>query len=477
MISPRKTPDVQELPLPIGDAWRALVALCIGFFMILLDQTIVAVATPALQAEFEASYSQTIWVTSAYLLTLAVPMLVAGRLGDRVGPNRLYQVGMAIFTASSLVCGLAPTIEALIVARAAQGFGASLLVPQTMAILSRVFPRNRLGSALGVWGTVAGLATLSGPLFGGILTSTVGWQWIFFVNVPIGLVSIVLVARWVPSFPRLERRIDPASIAVSMLAVFLIVFGLQEAETLDWGLLVWLMLGGGIALIVLFLVRQSTVARHGGEPVVPLRLFRQRNFSLGGAGIALMGFNVAAFPLPLMLYLQQVHGLDALKAGLMLVPQAVISAVLSPWVGRLVDRLHPGRLGAAGFVAMGGSIAVLIVLLVADAPLWAALIALSFQGLGHAFIWSPNARTTIGDLDYELAGAGSGVYNTVRQLGSVLGSSSIAALLPTLLGTVSPTAAFATAMALPAAAMAIAVVVALLTTNPNAPAAAGGRAD
>ena len=227
------------------------------------------------------------------------------------------------------------------------------------------------------------------------------------------------------------------------------------------------------------LVYGALAARRMARPgaAAPCPVVCIGNFSLGGAGIALMGFNVAAFPLPLMLYLQQVHGLDALKAGLMLVPQAVISAVLSPWVGRLVDRLHPGRLGAAGFVAMGGSIAVLIVLLVADAPLWAALIALSFQGLGHAFIWSPNARTTIGDLDYELAGAGSGVYNTVRQLGSVLGSSSIAALLPTLLGTVSPTTAFATAMALPAAAMAIAVVVALLTTNPNAPAAAGGRAD
>ena len=161
--------------MPERQAWRALAALCIGFFMILLDQTVVAVATPQFQAELGASINQVVWVTSIYLLMFAVPLLVTGRLGDRFGQRNVYLVGMVIFTLSSLACGLASNIVALIVARAAQGLGASIMAPQTMSVINRVFARDRRGAAMGMWGAVAGLATLTGPILGGIIVARAGF--------------------------------------------------------------------------------------------------------------------------------------------------------------------------------------------------------------------------------------------------------------------------------------------------------------
>ena len=227
------------MPLPANRAWPALFALCTGFFMILLDQTIVAVASPVFQRELDASYNEVVWVTSAYLLTFAVPLLVTGRLGDRFGPKNVYCVGMAVFTLSSLWCGLADSMPELIAARAVQGLGAAMLTPQTMAVINRIFPRAKRGSALGVWGATAGLSTLLGPILGGVITSTIGWEWVFFINIPIGVVSIALVMMWVPRFPPSARRIDTLSILLSVAAVFLLVFALQQGENAHWTWWIW----------------------------------------------------------------------------------------------------------------------------------------------------------------------------------------------------------------------------------------------
>src|ERR1700754_4361573 len=181
--------------------WDALWAMMVGFFMILLDSTIVAVANPSIMVKLGTGYDTVIWVTSAYLLAYAVPLLLAGRLGDRFGPKNLYLVGLAVFTAASLWCGLAGNIEMLIAARVVQGFGAALLTPQTLSTITRIFPPERRGVALSVWGATAGVATLVGPLAGGVLVDHLGWQWIFFVNVPIGALGIVLAVWLIPVLP------------------------------------------------------------------------------------------------------------------------------------------------------------------------------------------------------------------------------------------------------------------------------------
>src|SRR4051794_40672951 len=178
--------------------WPALWSMVIGFFMILVDSTIVSVANPSIMKGLDADINQVIWVTSAYLLAYAVPLLITGRLGDRFGPRRLFLGGLAVFTLASLLCGLAPSVALLIAARVLQGIGASFMTPQTMAVITRIFPPERRGSAMAIWGSTAGVAMLVGPIAGGLLVDGLGWEWIFFVNVPVGIVGFILAWRFVP---------------------------------------------------------------------------------------------------------------------------------------------------------------------------------------------------------------------------------------------------------------------------------------
>lgn len=465
VVTEKNASTYPTMPLPAKDAWPALFALCTGFFMILLDQTIVAVATPEFQRQLGADYNQVIWVTSAYLLTFAVPLLVTGRLGDRFGPRNVYVVGMTVFTLSSLWCGLAGSVEELIAARAVQGLGAALLTPQTMAVINRIFPRDKRGSALGVWGATAGLSTLCGPILGGLITGTVGWEWVFFINVPIGVLSIIAVMMWVPRFPPAARRIDPWSIVLSVLAVFLLVFGLQEGETMDWAWWIWVMIVVSLVLFVLFVRQQVVAEKRGRDPLMPLSLFKVRNFSLGNIGIVAMGFTVASVPLPFTLYYQQVHGLTPLEAGMMLVPQAATSLVLSPVVGRMTDRYSPRGLGASGFAVMGLSIVGMTVVMSTDVSHYWTVIPLIGLGVGNSLVWAPNSASTMRDLELSQMGAGSGVYNQTRQLGSVLGVAAVGAMMQWRLTVDDPGVAFGLAVLLPAATMLVGVASSLLSRN------------
>src|SRR6478752_917941 len=209
-IEPRK-----HSPLAGENPWNALWAMLVGFFMILVDATIVAVANPSIMAKLGASYDSVIWVTSAYLLAYAVPLLVAGRLGDRYGPKNLYLVGLLVFTAASLWCGLSGTIGMLIAARVVQGIGAALLTPQTLSTITRIFPAERRGVAMSVWGATAGVATLVGPLAGGLLVDGLGWQWIFFVNVPIGVIGLGLALWLIPQLDTQKQGFDLIGMALS----------------------------------------------------------------------------------------------------------------------------------------------------------------------------------------------------------------------------------------------------------------------
>ena len=203
--------------------------------MILVDVSIVSIATPALMESFDTGIEPVLWVTSAYLLAYAVPLLITGRFGDRFGPKRLYLTGLAIFTLASLACGLAPTIGWLIGARVVQGLGASMMTPQTMAVITRTFPPARRGSAMALWGATAGVAFLVGPLLGGLLLDSAGWEWIFFINVPVGIIGFVAAARLVPRLQQHAHQMDWVGVGLSAVGLFLVIFGLQEGEGHDWG--------------------------------------------------------------------------------------------------------------------------------------------------------------------------------------------------------------------------------------------------
>ena len=400
-------------------------ALCVGFFMIMVDSTIVQVAVPSLMTGLPATLTEAFWVNSVYLLTFAVPLLLTGRLGDRFGPRRVYLAGLVVFTAASLGCGLADGPGGLIAARAVQGLGAAAMTPQSMAFISHLFPANR-GAAMGVWGSVAGFATVSGPVLGGLLTQTLGWEWIFHVNVPVGLVAVGLVLAFVPDWqPRHSHHFDVPGIVLSSLGLFAVVLGIQNGDRFDRATLS-AVLGTGVVLVVAFLVWQH---RNTREPLLPLRLFRSRAFSFGSLTGVLVGFSMAAMFIPLILYLQTTLDMSPLQAGLFMGPMSVVSAVLAPFAGRLSDRVDGRRIVIGGVVTYAVGIGSVAVLTQPGLDAWALVPGLLLCGVGIGTIFSPLSSTTIAGLEPRLIGAGTGIYTMSRQVGSVLGSAGAGLLM------------------------------------------------
>jgi EmrB/QacA subfamily drug resistance transporter len=479
-------------PDSTANPWPALWALCLGFFMILVDSTIVSVATPVIMTGLNAGINEVIWVTSAYLLAYAVPLLITGRLGDRIGPKALYQAGLVVFTLSSAWCGLSGNIGMLIVARVFQGLGASMMTPQTMAVITRTFPANKRGAAMGMWGAVAGVAALVGPILGGVLIDSLGWEWIFFINLPIGVVGLALAMKFVPHLPTHTHRFDGLGIVLSAVGMFCLVFGIQEGQSYDWGAItgpisVWSLIIVGLVVLVAFVVWQAVNRR---EPLLPLSLFRDRNFSLANGGISAVGFTITAMAFPVMLYTQNVLGLSPTKSALLLIPMAVLSAALARPVGKLVDVMHPRILGGFGLACMIVALVWLAAVMDPGRSIWELELPIALMGVANGFMWSPLSATATRNLPMHAAGAGSGVYNTTRQVGSVLGSAGIAVLMQSrLLHAFGPAAAdsgnrfdqpgalpeflrhgFATAMAqsvlLPAGVLVIGLVAVLFFARP-----------
>jgi EmrB/QacA subfamily drug resistance transporter len=408
------------------EPWPALFALCIGFFMILVDTTIVSVATPAIIEDLHADVNDVVWVTSAYLLAYAVPVLITGRLGDRFGPGRLYLIGLTVFTLASLWCGLTGTIEMLIAARVAQGLGASMITPQTMAIITRIFPQDRRGAAMALWGATAGVATLVGPILGGVLVDGLGWEWIFFVNVPVGVVGFVLAYRLVPKLETHTHAFDWLGVVLSGVGMFLLVFGIQEGHQFDWNAAIWALIASGVVVLALFVYWQS---RNTREPLVPLGLFNDRNFSLSNIAISSMGFAITALSIPVMIWAQVVRDLSPTRSALLLVPMATMSILLAPLVGRLTDRVHPRSITAVGFSCIIASLVWLSTVMTPDTSLWWTVPPMIVLGVGNACVWAPTSATANRNLPIQQAGAGAGVYNATRQVGAVLGSAAIAVLM------------------------------------------------
>ena len=435
-----QAPDVSlaDPPHTPVNPWNALWAMMVGFFMILVDSTIVAVANPSIMDALEITdYDTVIWVTSSYLLAYAVPLLLAGRLGDRYGPKNLYLAGLAIFTVSSLWCGLAGSVTMLIVARAVQGLGAALLTPQTLSTITRIFPAERRGVAMSLWGATAGVATLVGPLAGGVLVDQLGWEWIFFVNVPIGVIGLALAVWLVPTLPTQKHRFDFLGVALSGIGMFLVVFGLQEGQSHHWQAWIWAVIVAGIGFFAAFVYWQSV---NRNEPLIPLQIFADRDFSLSSLGVAVIGFVVTAMVLPVMFYAQVVCGLTPTRSALLVAPMAVASGVLAPFVGRIVDSTHPRPIVGFGFSMLAVALTWLSIEMTPTTAIWRLVLPLTAMGVGMAFIWAPLATTATRNLPPRLAGAGSGVYNATRQVGSVLGSAGIAAFMATRISNELPAA-------------------------------------
>ncbi|MFD7000462.1 MFS transporter [Streptomyces mirabilis] len=411
-----------------GNPWAILITLSLGFFMTLLDLTIVNIAIPDMGQDLDASLDEILWVVNAYTLALAVLMITAGRLGDLRGKRNLFLAGVALFTLASLACGLARNPAQLIAFRAVQGLGAALLMPQTLSIIAEVFPADRRGAAMGVWGVVAGVSGALGPIIGGALITHLDWRWIFFVNLPLGVVVLGLAAAVIPGSRRTVRhRFDTLGVLLASGTLFCLAFGLTEGQRYDWNAWIWSLFGAAALLFAAFLGHER--GRQGDDPLVPFPLFKDRNFTLINFVGVTVSFGIVGMFLPLTIYLQSVLGFSALKSGLVLLPLALGSFVTAGPAGVLADRIGGKFILMAGLLAWTAA----LVWIVAAADVGSSWTAVAFPlflaGLGAGCTFAPMATEVMRHVPAKLSGAASGVNNSLRQVGSVLAGAVVGAVL------------------------------------------------
>jgi EmrB/QacA subfamily drug resistance transporter len=411
--------------------WLVLVFLSLGFFMILLDTTIVNIAIPSIISALHSSLDQILWVLNAYLLVYAVLLITCGRLGDLIGQRRLFIAGLIIFTGASALCGLAQDGNQLIAARVLQGVGGAILTPQTLSIITMIFPPERRGAAFGIWGAVAGVAAVTGPTLGGFLVTYVDWRWIFYVNVPVGIIALLGAAFIVPDLrPGRRHRLDLVGVLLASAGLFGVVFGLVEGERYNWGsfwgaITIPEIIAAGVIVFIGFIIFE----RFQPEPLLPLSLFGNLNFSVAIWVSAVVAFGMLGFFIPVTIFLQSVLGFSALKAGLTFLPMSLVSMVVAPFAGRLSDRFG-GKyflmLGLTLFAAGMGLVVYLISLSASQAIFWGPA---AIAGIGMGMTFAPLTTVAMRDVRPQMAGAASGVLNTVRQLGGAVGSAVIGAVL------------------------------------------------
>jgi len=433
--------------------WLVLLVLTTGFFMIMLDTTIVNVAIPAMSTGLNTTFDQILWVLNAYVLVYAVLLITAGRLGDLYGQRSLFAIGLAVFTVASALCGFAQNAGELIAARVLQGVGGALLTPQTLAILTSIFPPERRGAAFGIWGGVAGLATLAGPTLGGAIITYIDWRWIFYINVPVGIAAFVATFLVIPDLrPGRQHGWDVVGIVLATAGLFAIVFGLIEGQRYNWGLIesygvtIPEVIAAGVVLIVLFLIWE----RFQKEPLLPLSLFADRNFAVANWISAAVSFGMLSMFLPFTIYLQSARGFSALVAGLTLAPMSLTSMFTAPFAGRFADKVGGKYILLTGIVLFTIGMGSLAWVAGPDSTWTNFLVPAIIAGAGIGMTFAPMTTVAMRNIEPRIAGSASAVLNTIRQLGAVIGSAVIGALLQNQLATTLHDQAVSHAAALPA---------------------------
>jgi EmrB/QacA subfamily drug resistance transporter len=412
---------------PENRKWWTLGAVAFALFMIMLDNTVVNVALPSIQRDLGIGLSELEWTVNAYALTFAVLMLTGGKLADFMGRRRVFIVGLAVFTVSSLACGLATSGEMLIGARTVQGVGAALMMPATLGIISATFPVEQRGMAIGIWAGVSAMALAFGPIVGGLLTEHIHWGWIFFINVPVGVLAIV-VARLVIRESRdtsADQRLDLPGLLVSGGALFALVFGLIEAGTYGWTSPT---IASLFAVAAVGLVAFVLLERRQRAPMLDLSLFRNGTFA--GANLVAMLVFLAMFGVFFFvsIYMQNVLGYSPVKAGAVFLPMTLLIMFLGPVTGKLSDRVGSRWLVTAGMILVGISLLIYSGL-DADSGFWDLFPALILGGIGMATVMPPITAAALGSVPVTKAGVGSGVLNTFRQVGGALGIAVMGAIV------------------------------------------------
>jgi len=399
--------------------WWTLGSLCFALFMIMLDNTVVNVALPAIKDDLGISRAELEWTVAAYALTFASLLLTGGKLGDLLGRRLIFAIGLVVFTLSSLACGLSSTAPELIGARAVQGVGAALMMPATLSIISATFAVKERGMAIGIWAGVSAMALAIGPLLGGIITEHISWNWIFFVNVPIGVLAVLAAIFVVPESKDTsrEQRLDLPGLATSGIGLFALAYALIEGNPYGWtsARIIGLLVLAAVALTAFVLLEL-----HQRVPMLDLSLFRNGTFA--GANLVAILVTMAMFGIFVFFpfYMQTFLGWSPVQTGAALLPWTVMVVIFAPIAGKLSDRIGSRWLMAGG-MAVVAVCCLLLSTVTLESSFWNLLPAFILGGLGMSFVMTPMSAAAMGAVPVAKAGVASGVLNTFRQVGVALG--------------------------------------------------------
>jgi EmrB/QacA subfamily drug resistance transporter len=397
----------------------------VALFMTTLDNLVVTTALPVIRKDLDASLSGLEWTVNAYTLTFAVLLISGAALGDRFGRRRMFTIGLAIFTLASAAAALAPSIDYLIAARALQGLGGAIVTPLTLTILSAAVPAEKRGLALGAWGGISGLAVAIGPLVGGAVVQGISWQWIFWLNVPIGLALIPLAALRLRESRGPNDAIDLPGVGLASAGLFGIVWGLVRGNSVGWGSteIVFAFLAGSVvlALFVLWELRAR-------EPMLPLRFFRNRTFTAANAASFLMFFGMFGSIFLLAQFFQTVQGYSPLQAGLRVLPWTAMPIFIAPIAGALSDRIGGRPLMVTGLAMQAAGLAWIAFVSTPTVAYNELVTPFVLSGIGMALYFAPVANVVLSSVKPVEEGQASGANNAIRELGGVFGVAVLASV-------------------------------------------------
>jgi EmrB/QacA subfamily drug resistance transporter len=447
-----------------------------GLFMIMLDNTVVNVALPSIQSDLGADLSELEWIVTGYALTFASLMLVGGKLADAYGRRLVFVAGIVVFTVASLACGLATSSEMLIGARVLQGAGAALMNPSTLSIIAATFPPRQRGTAIGIWAGTSAMALAIGPLVGGLITDHLHWSWIFFVNVPIGVLGIAASYLFIDeSRDETHASLDLPGLATSAVGLFALTYGLIEANTYGW---TSTRIVGAFVLSAVALVSFVVIERRRRDAMLPLDLFRNGTYT--GANLVVLLVALAMFGVFFFvsLYMQNVLGYSAVETGAAFLPMTILIILVAPVAGRTSDRLGSRELMTAGMLLVALQL-MMFSRLGADASFWDLLPALLIGGVGMALTMTPSAAAATRSVPVDKAGVGSAVLNSARQVGGTMGIAVMGAIMAAELGDAPSVDAFLRgferALLVAAAIAVVGAVVAFVLVRPHEEATRTGR--